>query len=162
MKCTGIARLLATLPALILPLAARAETIAGSASVIDAGTVQIGGEVIRLLDIEAPEPDQYCQQAVGDVTWWCGAEAAFALIEWIGQSDLLCESEGRDRFNRRLAKCTVQGEDVAVWLAENGWAVPSGDCDCEVIRQATARAQDAHHGLWMAPFRQPWEWRSAN
>ena len=61
--------------------AARAETIAGPASVIDGETIQVRGEVIRILDIDAPEKDQFCSQAEGDTTWRCGERAAFALID---------------------------------------------------------------------------------
>jgi endonuclease YncB( thermonuclease family) len=114
------------IPALILLLAssvAHAETIAGRASVIDADTIQVNGEVIRFLDIDAPEKDQLCQQAEGDVMWECGIEATFALIDWIGETDIVCETDKLDRYKRRLARCTVQGEDVAVWLAESGWGV---------------------------------------
>jgi endonuclease YncB( thermonuclease family) len=90
---------------------AHAETIAGRASVIDADTLQINGERIRILDIDAPEKDQFCQQAVGDVTWECGVEATFALIDWIGEADVVCETDRLDRYKRHLARCTVEGEE---------------------------------------------------
>ena len=138
---------------------AHAETIASRASVIDADTLQINGERIRILDIDAPEKDQFCQQAVGDVTWECGVEATFALIDWIGETDVVCETNGLDRYKRHLARCTVQGEDVAVWLAESGWGVPFRDCKCEAVREASARAQAAERGIWIGPFIMPWDWR---
>jgi endonuclease YncB( thermonuclease family) len=138
---------------------AHADTIAGRASVIDADTLQINGERIRILDIDAPEKDQFCQQAVGDVTWECGVEATFALIDWIGETDVVCETNGLDRYKRHLARCTVQGEDVAVWLAESGWGVPFRDCKCEAVREASARAQAAERGIWIGPFIMPWDWR---
>ena len=40
--------------------AAHAETIAGRATVIDGDTLEIHGERIRILDIDAPEKDQFC------------------------------------------------------------------------------------------------------
>jgi endonuclease YncB( thermonuclease family) len=58
---------------------------------------------------------------VGYIIWECGVEATFALIDWIGESDVVCETEGLDRYKRHLAHCTVEGEDLAVWLAESGW-----------------------------------------
>jgi endonuclease YncB( thermonuclease family) len=151
--------------ALVLILAtstASADTIAGRASVIDADTIQINGERIRFLDIDAPEKDQFCQQAQGDVTWECGVQATFALIDWIGEQVVTCETDRLDRYRRHLAHCLVGGEDVAAWLAESGWGVPFRDCKCEVVREASARAATAQRGIWVGPFILPWEWRKAN
>ena len=142
--------------------AAHAETISGPASVIDADTIQVNGQVIRFLDIDAPEKDQYCQYAVVNTTWRCGEEATFALIDWIGESDVVCETDWLDRYKRHLSHCAVQGEDIAVWLAESGWGVPFRDCKCEAVREASARAQAAELGIWIGPFILPWEWRTAN
>jgi endonuclease YncB( thermonuclease family) len=147
---------------LAVPSTAAAETMAGRASVIDADTLQVNGERIRILDIDAPEKDQFCQQAVGDVTWACGIEATFALIDWIGESDVVCETDKLDRYKRHLARCTVDGDDLAVWLAESGWGVPFRDCSCEAVREASARAQAAERGIWIGPFVLPWEWRRRN
>jgi endonuclease YncB( thermonuclease family) len=141
---------------------AHADTIAGRASVIDADTLQINGERIRIRDIDAPEKDQFCQQAVGDVTWECGIEATFALIDWIGEADVVCETDRLDRYKRHLARCTVEGEDLAVWLAESGWGVPFRDCKCEAVREASTRAQAEGRGIWIGPFVLPWEWRAAH
>jgi len=148
------------LPLLVIAAAlsgsvAHAQTISGRAAVIDADTVQINGEVLRFLDIDAPERDQLCSQVLGDVTWECGQEAAFALIDWLGTSSVTCEVDGVDHDQRRLAHCNVSGEDVASWLAESGWAVPDGNCACEGVRAASARAAAAARGLWMEPFL-PW------
>jgi endonuclease YncB( thermonuclease family) len=142
--------------------AAHAETMAGRPSVIDADTIQVNGKVIRVLDIDAPEKDQLCQQAEGDVMWECGVEATFALIDWIGESDVVCETDRLDRYKRHLARCTVQGEDMAVWLADSGWGVPFRDCVCADVREASARAQKAERGIWIGPFVLPWEWRKAH
>lgn len=148
----------AALGLMLATSAAHAEAIAGRASVIDADTLQINGERIRVLDIDAPEKDQFCQQAEGDVTWQCGVEATFALIDWIGESDVVCDVDGLDRSRRHLARCTVEGQDLAVWLAENGWGVPFRDCNCEAVRQASERAQVAQRGIWIGPFILPREW----
>jgi endonuclease YncB( thermonuclease family) len=158
----GVANLVVLATFTLLSAAANEETIAGRASVIDADTLQINGERIRILDIDAPEKDQFCQQAVGDVAWECGVEATFALIDWIGESDVVCETGRLDRYKRHLARCTVEGEDLAVWLAESGWGIPFRDCKCEAVRQASARAQAAERGIWIGPFIMPWEWRKAN
>jgi hypothetical protein len=59
---------------------ARADII-GVASVIDADTIEIHGERIRLHGIDAPESCQTCEHASGR-TWRCGQRAALALTPW--------------------------------------------------------------------------------
>lgn len=49
-----------TLVLLLASSTANAETIAGRASVIDGDTLEIHGERIRILDIDAPESRQSC------------------------------------------------------------------------------------------------------
>lgn len=58
------ARMRLPLSALVLAFTvatASAETIAGRASVIDGDTLEIHAERIRILDIDAPESRQTCQ-----------------------------------------------------------------------------------------------------
>lgn len=136
---------------------ARAESIVGLASVIDGDTIEVNGALIQLMDIDAPGRDQFCVQAPGDAAWRCGEQAALALRNVVGMAVVTCEGEQLDRFSRRLSRCTVAGRDVAVTLAESGWAVPSEDCACEPVRHAALRAQATGLGIWTRPFVPPWE-----
>ncbi len=99
--------------------AAHADTITGRASAIDGDTVEIHGQRIRILDIDAPESRQTCSSVDGS-EWRCGQKAALALSNWLGAQTVECESDRLDRYQRHLARCSVKGEDVATWLAENG------------------------------------------
>ena len=148
---------LAALVLILAASAANAVIIAGRASVIDGDTIQIHGEIIRLIDIEVPESDEYCVQALGDVSWQCGQEAKLALTDLIGASVVTCDTETQDRYGRHLARCDVDGQDLATWMAETGWAVPNQDCQCEIVRAAVIRAQEAERGVWVGPFVLPWE-----
>jgi len=141
--------------------AASAETIAGRASVIDGDTLDIHGARIRILDIDAPESRQPCTRPDG-VEWRCGQQAALALSDWIGAQVVTCESDRLDRYGRHLARCAIDGSDVAEWLASNGWGVPYRDCKCEVVRAAAGRAEAAQRGIWSGSFIMPWDWRKAN
>ena len=60
-----------------------------------------------------------------------------------------------------LARCSVGGQDLAQWLAANGWAVPAPDCKCDVVRSASDHAKAAGLGIWSSAFTMPWEWRAA-
>ena len=96
--------------------AANADTIAGRAAVIDADTLEIHGERIRILDIDAPVSRQTCEDEDG-APWRCGQQAALALSDWIAQQPVTCDTTKRDRYKRWLARCSVGGVDLAEWLA---------------------------------------------
>ena len=57
--------LFAALVLILATSAASADTLAGRASVIDADTINIHGERIRILDIDAPEGCQTCTKDDG-------------------------------------------------------------------------------------------------
>ena len=124
---------------------------------IDGTTIQVNGEVVRILDIDAPEKDQLCSQAEGDVTWKCGEEAAFALIDLVGAQVVSCEIDKLDRYKRHLAQCMAGETDLGEWMAAEGWALPYDDCRCETIRAASEYAELNRLGLWRRPFILPWE-----
>jgi endonuclease YncB( thermonuclease family) len=146
--------------ALALAPDARAESVSGIASVVSGGTVQVGGELIRLIDIDVPGREHFCIQAVGDAAWRCGEQATVALLNLVGSAVVTCHGETFDQFGRRLGRCTVGGRDLAVALAEGGWAIPRDDCECQEVRAAALRAQANRLGIWTDPFTLPWE-RSA-
>jgi endonuclease YncB( thermonuclease family) len=145
----------------LIAVQANAQTIAGRASVIDGDTLEIHGQRIRILNIDAPESRQACQDQDG-AAWRCGQQAALALADWIGQQMASCETTKKDRYKRWLARCSVGGVDLATWLAGHGWAVPYRDCKCEVVRDAADMARLGRVGIWAGSFAMPWEWRKAN
>lgn len=141
--------------------AASGDGLTGQVSVIDGDTIEIHGERIRILDIDAPESRQTCTREDGMV-WRCGQKASLALSDWIGSRTVRCDTTRKDRYGRWLARCAVGGTDIAEWLAEEGWAVPYRDCKCEVVRDAADRARAASAGIWSGDFQMPWDWRKAN
>jgi endonuclease YncB( thermonuclease family) len=144
---------------------AHADTLTGRASVIDGDIIEIHGERIRILDIDAPESGQLCfkkSESIDEGAWPCGQQAALALAEWIGEQTVSCDAASKDKHRRWLARCAVAGQDMGEWLAASGWVVPYRDCTCEVVRQAADRAKAAQLGIWSSNFTMPWEWRKAH
>lgn len=127
----------------------------------DSFAIRIDGEVrqIRLLGIDAPELVQDCQDASGQ-PWRCGSHARDALTTLAPRSATIsCRSEGKDRFGRELARCTLaDGRDLADQLVRGGWALATGED--YLVEQELARAQK--RGLWQGNFLTPAEWRAAN
>jgi endonuclease YncB( thermonuclease family) len=141
--------------ALIQPAApAHADILKGVAVVIDGGTIEIDGQKIRLLDIEAPETAQLCKELNG-ADYPCGRRSALALSDFLQQRKVTCDWSNLDREGRRLARCTVAGEDVGLWLVQQGWALPDRHCKCETYRAAADQARSQSLGLWAGVFEMP-------
>jgi endonuclease YncB( thermonuclease family) len=75
----------------------------------------------------------------------------------LSESEITCRIEGRDRYRRALATCSLDGDDIGAWLVEQGWAVGYRDYERE---EARARSRSA--GLWAGTFQRPVEWRREN
>lgn len=136
---------------------AKGEAVSGTASVIDADTLDIHSQRIRLAGVDAPESKQKCLDLAGNL-YGCGADAANALSEWINRNPVTCISEGHDRYNRTLGKCTVRGASVQDWLVSNGHAVAYRAYSKEFI-PVEDKARTAQAGIWSGEFVMPWDWR---
>jgi endonuclease YncB( thermonuclease family) len=131
--------------------------IAGRASVIDADTVEIHGQRIRIFGVDAPEKRQPCFDADG-VKWSCGQRSALLVSEFIRDRPVQCRSKDHDRYGRVVAQCWVAGVDIGEWLVSNGLAVAYRRYASDYIG-AEQGAKNRHAGIWSGRFDLPWEWR---
>ncbi|MEZ0213884.1 MAG: thermonuclease family protein [Xanthobacteraceae bacterium] len=137
-----------------------ADAIIGQASVIDGDTLEIHGERIRLEGIDAPESRQTCQLRAGGATVRCGQQAALFLADLIGRKTVTCAPNGRDRYRRVLAHCSISEGDLGGLLVRAGWALSFVRYSREYeADEDLARA--AEDGLWSMTFVPPWEWRAS-
>lgn len=134
-----------------------ADSIYGRASVIDGDTIEINGQHIRLLGIDAPEKAQSCYRQSGE-PWRCGPAAAIALSEFIGFQPVNCLPKNIDRYGRTVAKCLVNGNDIEEYLVRNGYAVAYRRYSMEYIK-AENDARDNSKGIWKGSLQMPWDWR---
>jgi endonuclease YncB( thermonuclease family) len=133
-------------------------SLVGTARVIDGNTIDIRGTRIRLNGIDAPEMRQACE-ADGRV-YPCGERSTEALRGLIGNRQVRCSQEGRDRYQRMIARCAVDGTDAALWMVEHGWAIADRKNSLDyAAAQERARAQKS--GIWAGKFLAPEEWRGA-
>ncbi len=137
--------------------AAWAEPLIGRANVIDGDTLDIRGVRIRLHGIDAPEAAQLCTRASGE-RWRCGAAAANALADRIRQATVHCRGQGRDRYRRTIAVCTLRGKDLGRWLVLRGWAVAEQRYSQAYVKDE-AQARQARRGIWSGEFAEPRDWR---
>ena len=93
---------LAILGLVFLTAAAAAQPpLFGAAHVVDGDTVEITGQKVRLLGLDAPEGRQVCQR--GGRPWRCGDDAAATLRSLVVGQTVRCDVEGRDHYPRVLA-----------------------------------------------------------
>ena len=116
------------------------RSLEGRAQVTDGDTIRIGEARIRIKGIDAPEMEQRCSRA--GRTYACGETARRALIDLVSGETVRCRAAGRDRYQRILARCTVNGRDIGARMVEDGWAVSYGrDYDPEETRARSRSAR---------------------
>ncbi|BDA44516.1 Uncharacterized endonuclease [Coccomyxa sp. Obi] len=138
--------------------ACAAEVLTGPARIVDGDTLEVGGERVRLLGVDAPEKAQICQDAKGQ-GYQCGLAVKDALISRVGSSPISCEAKSRDMYGRSVSKCSAPGVgDLGTWLVSNGYAVAYRQYSKEYIPLEES-AHAAHRGIWAGSFQEPAQWR---
>ncbi|MAS04752.1 MAG: nuclease [Ahrensia sp.] len=126
--------------------------VTGRARVVDGDTIALLGQRIRLAGIDAPEAGQQCRR--DGAAYDCGQEARLRLAGLIGDGEVACRGNERDRYGRLLMRCVRGATDLNAAMVRSGWAVAYGDYDGEE-RQARSEAA----GLWAGDFDRPSRWR---
>lgn len=135
-------------------------SLQGRASVIDADTIEIHGDRIRIFGVDAPEGKQTCKDTLGN-DYRCGQIGSIALADYLDRSQpIRCEYQDRDRYGRFVGQCfTAEGHDIANWLARNGHALDYPQYSKGKYASAQNEAKAQRTGIWQGSFVQPWEWR---
>lgn len=138
----------------------QASEITGVAEILDSRTIAIGGQMIRLADIDAPSAGQTCER--NGASYNCAQEAAWALAERLDRHWVLCIERRRDAQGIALATCYLGGQhgiDVNAHMVRRGWAVadPQGGAN---YTEAENAAQRERLGLWAGAFAHPAEARA--
>jgi endonuclease YncB( thermonuclease family) len=120
---------------------------------VDGDTLRIEGTSIRLLGLDAVELDQTCTGRDG-AEWPCGREARAHLAALVDRSTTMCVPDGRDRYGRVLARCSVGDEDVGDSVVRGGWALAEIEYGL-----ALADARLKGRGIWAGAFIDPAQWR---
>jgi endonuclease YncB( thermonuclease family) len=128
--------------------------LSGRATATDGDSLRLNGERVRLLGIDAPEFDQTCTDGSG-IEWKCGQAARKFLADALSDKVTRCETDGRDRYGRYLARCNAESADIGELLVAAGLAVTDGSY---LVAQTEARI--AGRGVWQGPFDDPADWRA--
>lgn len=129
---------------------AMAKTVSGPAKVIDAATLNVAGQAVRLRGIVVPKPGDECP--LRNVTIPCGHVAASALKDLTAGAEVRCEIHGDPNARGILpATCTSGGYDLAEGMIYTGWARPNKNATAR-YREVEKAARKRKRGLWRGEF----------
>jgi len=129
----------------------------GTAIVIDADTIIVAGERIRLEGIDAPELKQACRADDG-ARWPAGQKARAALVALINDRTVQCKSLGRDTYDRILATCFVGNLNINRALVTRGHAWAFVRYSQTYVAEELA-ARKSGRGFWKRSCVPAWEFR---
>jgi endonuclease YncB( thermonuclease family) len=132
--------------------------VEGAAKVIDGDTIHIQSYKMRLAAIDAPELAQKCEYL--KAPWDCGIAARNNLIAKINNNVITCKAEKKDLYNRYIATCFLEDEDLNMWMVLNGYATAYSKYS-KVYLPAEVEAKENKVGIWSSSFQNPAEYRKA-
>jgi endonuclease YncB( thermonuclease family) len=84
-----------------------------------AGEIEADGHEVRLAGIKVTPANRTCKDA-GARAWPCGVVARTAFRAWLRGRAVACDVPSHP--GGITTHCTLDGEDMALWLVRNGWA----------------------------------------
>lgn len=137
---------------------AAAGSFSGRISVVDGDTLDVGDIRVRLYGIDAPEIGQTCTTVETD--WDCGRWARSGFIGRFQNHVATCKSVTTDRYSRVVARCFVDGGDIAAQLVTDGLAGAYRRYATDYVSQEKA-ASIAGIGIWQGQMQTPSEFRAS-
>jgi endonuclease YncB( thermonuclease family) len=114
--------------------------------IAEAGLFEVKGKSIRLRGLEALPVDAKCA-GIGGAEWSCGRAALIELRRLIRGRAIECNFSSGDAEKFLIVPCRVAITDIALWLADRGWARAATNAPPE-IREAAHAAECAGLGIW--------------
>ncbi len=136
-----------------------ADTIFGKPKIVDGDTIHIGKNKIRLHAIDAPEINQKCIK--NNINWDCGIESTKFLNSIIGNAQIECITNGKDRYERYIAVCYKDTINLNSQMVLNGWAIAYRYYSLDyIIEEEEAKSKNL--GIWSGKFEEPYLFRKKN
>lgn len=144
---------------LLLLLSAFPFSVAAEIKVVDGDSLEIGERRIRLDGIDAPEFLQICRNQ-NEEEYACGQKALEFAENFLkaGHPECRCLPQ-KDKYNRELCECFVNGESLNKALVAAGWAVTYRE---PAYQKAQDEAEEHKRGIWQGKFMRPALYRILN
>lgn len=133
------------------------EDAQGLVQVFEGDLISVGGKLVRLYGIDAPEIGQQCESAAGRA-YDCGEASRKALESMIGSRMLNCTLFAKLEGSRFSGLCRHGNQDIGYLQVERGWAFVARGLSNRYIRVQT-QAQIRKAGLWAGRAQRPWVYR---
>lgn len=146
--------------ALLLSPSLFSDALAGSSfKVKDGDSFYLNDNEIRLWGIDAPEFFQKCIDGAG-AEYSCGRNSKEFLQTLLSSGDISCKPMARaKRETRTVAKCFIDGQDIAETILRQGMAVEYDYFSKNFYDQFEQEAKNSKRGIWSGSFTNPREWR---
>ena len=137
--------------------AAQAQDRLSGAPVVLAGDLlEVSGQRLRLVGIDAPAPGQQC--LIKTRLYDCGKVSATALMDLTAGVEVSCRLEGPPGLDgARPARCAAEGYDLSEGMVYTGWALADPQTGAR-YRAFQEGAEARQRGLWKGRFVTPWDW----
>lgn len=140
--------------ALAVPMTVHADLV-GNPMVLDGDTMSFGEKKVDLYGVHAPTITQTCGES-GSV-WSCGWEAVLHLEELVKAGDVVCVEVADSGSPTPLARCSVDGVDLAGQMIDAGLAVRDESLGDDYAERELAASRE-ERGIWAGPFIDPVQW----
>ncbi len=144
------------------------EKILGKAKIIDGDTIKINSKKIRLFGIDAPEKKQKCKKIFLSISFLnfqknynCGNLSTIKLKKKIGNNQIMCVTNSKDRYKRYIGVCYLDKIDLNKWMVTNGYAIAYKKYSRKYEIQEQY-AKENKLGIWKGSFVEPEKWRRKN
>lgn len=121
------------------------EAVIGYATATRGDVVMLEGTPFRLAGIAAPPPEMFCRR--DDLDYRCGVDARDALTALIDDQPVRCVPGDTRRGGITVARCFVEGRDLAAAMVASGHALTG-----EAYRNEEIEARAQARGLWSGSF----------
>ena len=138
------------------------KKFSGKVFVIDGDSIKVGGKEVRLFGIDAPEYHQNCFDAQNE-EYACGLASLEFTKKFAGGKEAECVYAEKDKYDRYLGKCSVDGISLNEQLVKNGMAVVYNFTESDAhMDQLEAEAKSKKLGIWKGAFQLPKNYRKSH
>jgi endonuclease YncB( thermonuclease family) len=132
-----------------------AQSLRGTARVVDGDSIVVGDKQVRLNGLDAVELDQPCLRKDGS-SWPCGEAARDALVSLVDGHTVICQRAVLGSVY--VGDCRMGDLKINRWVLLNGWAAIDRRGSRRYVGFET-KARKAELNIWSGEFERPWIWR---